>query len=234
MCVACRAAGMGTVADPTPCRKSGHCALFAGGSAVCHALVCLGVARICALVIRWPTPDLACRAARRSPWSSGLLRQRSRSDARVANACALAGVLATRSMHCYTSAGDCSIWPGHGVSRQGSPKSSDRACRVTAFHLRSQSIGRECWGTRRLARSKCRLIRGWDELFSQLDEHLQSMQSMKMSPWLCPCGAASTRRRVGARRTLHEPAWPAYTPPIVRTSIAERSSKNEGRLRSRK
>ncbi|CAJ1328908.1 unnamed protein product [Effrenium voratum] len=32
-------------------------------------------------------------------------------------------------------------------------------------------------------KSKCRLIRSWDDLFSQLDEHLQSVQSMKMSPY---------------------------------------------------
>ncbi|CAE7232946.1 dhcA [Symbiodinium microadriaticum] len=32
-------------------------------------------------------------------------------------------------------------------------------------------------------KSKCRLIRSWDDLFSQLDEHLQSIQSMKMSPY---------------------------------------------------
>ena len=32
-------------------------------------------------------------------------------------------------------------------------------------------------------KSKCRLIRSWDDLFNQLDEHLQSIQSMKMSPY---------------------------------------------------
>lgn len=32
-------------------------------------------------------------------------------------------------------------------------------------------------------KSKCSLIRGWDELFSQLDDHLSSVQSMKMSPF---------------------------------------------------
>jgi len=46
---------------------------------------------------------------------------------------------------------------------------------------------RECWSAYECElvpyRSKCRLIRGWDELFTQLDEHLQSVQSMKMSPF---------------------------------------------------
>jgi len=46
---------------------------------------------------------------------------------------------------------------------------------------------RECWIGYEVElvpyRSKCRLIRGWDELFTQLDEHLQSVQSMKMSPF---------------------------------------------------
>jgi len=32
-------------------------------------------------------------------------------------------------------------------------------------------------------RSKCRLIRGWDDLFGQVDEHLNSIQSMKISPY---------------------------------------------------
>jgi dynein heavy chain 1 len=31
--------------------------------------------------------------------------------------------------------------------------------------------------------NRCRLIRGWDELFSQLDEHANSLQSMKQSPY---------------------------------------------------
>mmetsp|Transcript_10644 Transcript_10644/g.10737 ORF Transcript_10644/g.10737 Transcript_10644/m.10737 type:complete len:151 (+) Transcript_10644:4150-4602(+) len=31
--------------------------------------------------------------------------------------------------------------------------------------------------------TKCRLIRGWDELFQQIDEHINNIQSMKMSPY---------------------------------------------------
>eukprot|EP00916_Digyalum_oweni_P025987 GHVL01042788.1.p1 GENE.GHVL01042788.1~~GHVL01042788.1.p1 ORF type:complete len:2866 (+),score=438.01 GHVL01042788.1:781-8598(+) len=32
-------------------------------------------------------------------------------------------------------------------------------------------------------KNKCRLIRGWDELFCQMDEHINSITSMKMSPY---------------------------------------------------
>ena len=32
-------------------------------------------------------------------------------------------------------------------------------------------------------KNKCKLIKGWDEIFTQLDEHLNSLQSMKMSPF---------------------------------------------------
>ena len=46
---------------------------------------------------------------------------------------------------------------------------------------------REKWSNYELElvpyKSKCRLIRSWDDLFNQLDEHLQSIQSMKMSPY---------------------------------------------------
>lgn len=46
---------------------------------------------------------------------------------------------------------------------------------------------REKWSNYELElvpyKSKCRLIRSWDDLFTQLDEHLQSIQSMKMSPY---------------------------------------------------
>ncbi len=31
--------------------------------------------------------------------------------------------------------------------------------------------------------TKCRLIRGWDELFQQIDEHINMLSSMKMSPY---------------------------------------------------
>ena len=31
--------------------------------------------------------------------------------------------------------------------------------------------------------TKCKLIRGWDELFQQIDEHINNLQSMKMSPY---------------------------------------------------
>ncbi len=31
--------------------------------------------------------------------------------------------------------------------------------------------------------TKCRLIKGWDELFQQIDEHINNLASMKMSPY---------------------------------------------------
>ncbi len=31
--------------------------------------------------------------------------------------------------------------------------------------------------------TKCKLIKGWDELFQQIDEHINNLQSMKMSPY---------------------------------------------------
>jgi len=31
--------------------------------------------------------------------------------------------------------------------------------------------------------NKCRLIKGWDDLFAKLDEHINSLTSMKMSPY---------------------------------------------------
>lgn len=30
---------------------------------------------------------------------------------------------------------------------------------------------------------KCKLIKGWDDLFAQIDEHINNMASMKMSPY---------------------------------------------------
>ena len=45
----------------------------------------------------------------------------------------------------------------------------------------------EAWETRSFDtttyRNKCRLIRGWDDLFDQLDEHLSALASMKLSPY---------------------------------------------------
>ena len=31
--------------------------------------------------------------------------------------------------------------------------------------------------------TKCKLIRGWDELFTQIDENINNLASMKMSPY---------------------------------------------------
>ena len=35
--------------------------------------------------------------------------------------------------------------------------------------------------------NKCRLIRGWDDLFEKLDENLASLTSMQQSPCVCCC-----------------------------------------------
>ncbi|CEM16453.1 unnamed protein product [Vitrella brassicaformis CCMP3155] len=46
---------------------------------------------------------------------------------------------------------------------------------------------KEIWGSYELDlvvyQNKCRLIRAWDELFAQIDEHLSSLTSMKLSPY---------------------------------------------------
>ena len=46
---------------------------------------------------------------------------------------------------------------------------------------------KDCWAKYELEliryQSKCRLIRGWDDLFTQIDEHINNIASMKMSPY---------------------------------------------------
>jgi dynein heavy chain 1 len=46
---------------------------------------------------------------------------------------------------------------------------------------------KDCWAKYELEliryQNKCRLIRGWDELFTQIDEHINNIASMKMSPY---------------------------------------------------
>mmetsp|Transcript_20729 Transcript_20729/g.31809 ORF Transcript_20729/g.31809 Transcript_20729/m.31809 type:complete len:610 (+) Transcript_20729:4009-5838(+) len=46
---------------------------------------------------------------------------------------------------------------------------------------------KDCWAKYELEliryKSKCRLIKGWDELFAQIDEHINNIASMKMSPY---------------------------------------------------
>jgi dynein heavy chain 1 len=46
---------------------------------------------------------------------------------------------------------------------------------------------KDCWAKYALEliryQSKCRLIRGWDDLFAQIDEHINNIASMKMSPY---------------------------------------------------
>ena len=46
---------------------------------------------------------------------------------------------------------------------------------------------KEFWGSRKVElanyQNKCRLIKGWDELFSKLDDNLSALSSMKQSPY---------------------------------------------------
>lgn len=46
---------------------------------------------------------------------------------------------------------------------------------------------KECWAVYELQlvkyQTKCKLIKGWDELFEQCEEHMNSITSMKMSPY---------------------------------------------------
>lgn len=46
---------------------------------------------------------------------------------------------------------------------------------------------RELWNTYELDlvnyQNKCRLIRGWDDLFNRVKEHINSVSAMKLSPY---------------------------------------------------
>lgn len=46
---------------------------------------------------------------------------------------------------------------------------------------------KECWSKFELEltkyQNKCRLIKGWDDVFAQVDEHINTLGSMKMSPY---------------------------------------------------
>lgn len=46
---------------------------------------------------------------------------------------------------------------------------------------------REVWNTYELDlvnyQNKCRLIRGWDDLFNKVKEHINSVSAMKLSPY---------------------------------------------------
>ena len=52
---------------------------------------------------------------------------------------------------------------------------------------------REAWQTYELEminyQNKCRIIRGWDDLFTKCKEHLNSVAAMKLSPYykVCTC-----------------------------------------------
>lgn len=54
---------------------------------------------------------------------------------------------------------------------------------------------REVWNTYELDlvnyQNKCRLIRGWDDLFNKVKEHINSVSAMKLSPYYkVPVGEA--------------------------------------------
>ena len=46
---------------------------------------------------------------------------------------------------------------------------------------------RDCWQTYQLDlinyQNKCKLIRGWDDLFTKVKEHINSLAAMKLSPY---------------------------------------------------
>ena len=54
---------------------------------------------------------------------------------------------------------------------------------------------REVWNTYELDlvnyQNKCRLIRGWDDLFNKVKEHINSVSAMKLSPYYKVCCGAS-------------------------------------------
>lgn len=56
---------------------------------------------------------------------------------------------------------------------------------VTGFFSSSQI--REVWNSYELDlvnyQNKCRLIRGWDDLFNKVKEHINSVSAMKLSPY---------------------------------------------------
>lgn len=58
-------------------------------------------------------------------------------------------------------------------------------CTVTACSWSPQI--REVWNTYELDlvnyQNKCRLIRGWDDLFNKVKEHINSVSAMKLSPY---------------------------------------------------
>lgn len=49
----------------------------------------------------------------------------------------------------------------------------------------------ECWRTYNLDlinyQNKCKLIRGWDELFEKVKEHINSVMAMRLSPYYKVC-----------------------------------------------
>lgn len=78
---------------------------------------------------------------------------------------------------------------------------------------------REVWNTYELDlvnyQNKCRLIRGWDDLFNKVKEHINSVSAMKLSPYYkVPCGGTSPPPRgfpCSALQCLRGQSWPACT-----------------------
>lgn len=60
-----------------------------------------------------------------------------------------------------------------------------KICVQTLFPFKPQI--REVWNSYELDlvnyQNKCRLIRGWDDLFNRVKEHINSVSAMKLSPY---------------------------------------------------
>lgn len=68
---------------------------------------------------------------------------------------------------------------------------------VKKFDINESTYGlqiREVWNSYELDlvnyQNKCRLIRGWDDLFNKVKEHINSVSAMKLSPYYKVKGVA--------------------------------------------
>ena len=57
--------------------------------------------------------------------------------------------------------------------------------------------------------NKCRLIKGWDDLFSKCKEHINQVVAMKLSPYFKVGTGSDTEHSVPCRvsRGTHCPVW---------------------------
>lgn len=66
---------------------------------------------------------------------------------------------------------------------------------------------REVWNSYELDlvnyQNKCRLIRGWDDLFNKVKEHINSVSAMKLSPYYKVRAAAFTPFRSLSQQCSH-------------------------------